>query len=121
VGPPVACCCVKLVDVPEMEYYAVNGQGEVCVKGTNVFQGYYKEDEKTNETIDSDGWHHTGDVGMWLPVSILMTSWVCSMYKHKRRGHRNNASSCLYMHMLCIHMYSLFSSMNLGPVTSYPI
>ena len=69
VGPPVACCCVKLVDVPEMEYYATNGQGEVCVKGTNVFQGYYKEDEKTSETIDSDGWHHTGDVGMWLPVS----------------------------------------------------
>ncbi|XP_023717109.1 long-chain-fatty-acid--CoA ligase 5 isoform X5 [Cryptotermes secundus] len=71
VGPPVACCCVKLVDVPEMEYYAVNGQGEVCVKGTNVFQGYYKEDEKTNETIDSDGWHHTGDVGMWLPNGTL--------------------------------------------------
>jgi len=71
VGPPVACCCVKLVDVPEMEYYAINGQGEVCVKGTNVFQGYYKEDEKTSETIDSDGWHHTGDVGMWLPNGTL--------------------------------------------------
>ncbi|PSN48363.1 Long-chain-fatty-acid--CoA ligase 6 [Blattella germanica] len=71
VGPPVASCCVKLVDVPEMEYYAVNGQGEVCVKGTNVFQGYYKEDEKTNETIDSNGWLHTGDVGMWLPNGTL--------------------------------------------------
>ncbi|KAJ4438638.1 hypothetical protein ANN_14585 [Periplaneta americana] len=71
VGPPVACCCIKLVDVPEMEYYAVSGQGEVCVKGTNVFQGYYKEDEKTNETIDSEGWHHTGDVGMWLPNGTL--------------------------------------------------
>jgi long-chain acyl-CoA synthetase len=57
-----------------MEYYAVNGQGEVCVKGTNVFQGYYKEDERTNETIDSDGWHHTGDVGMWLPVCIAVGS-----------------------------------------------
>ncbi|KAK7794083.1 hypothetical protein R5R35_010290 [Gryllus longicercus] len=71
VGPPVACCCIKLVDVPEMEYYAINNQGEVCVKGTNVFQGYYKADDKTKETIDSDGWHHTGDVGMWLPNGTL--------------------------------------------------
>nr|CAD7201597.1 unnamed protein product [Timema douglasi] len=39
VGPPVSCCCVKLVDVPEMEYFASQGQGEVCVRGTNVFQG----------------------------------------------------------------------------------
>ncbi|GLH14816.1 Long-chain-fatty-acid--CoA ligase [Gryllus bimaculatus] len=71
VGPPVACCCIKLVDVPEMEYYAINNQGEVCVKGTNVFQGYYKAEDKTKETIDSDGWHHTGDVGMWLPNGTL--------------------------------------------------
>ncbi|KAF5297457.1 hypothetical protein FQA39_LY19269 [Lamprigera yunnana] len=68
VGPPVGCCCVKLVDVPEMEYWAKNNQGEVCVKGTNVFQGYYKEPKKTRETIDENGWHHTGDVGQWLPV-----------------------------------------------------
>ncbi|KAL1139986.1 hypothetical protein AAG570_006963 [Ranatra chinensis] len=67
VGPPVACCCVKLVDVPEMEYFAVSNQGEICVKGTNVFQGYYKEQEVT--TIDGSGWHHTGDIGQWLPVS----------------------------------------------------
>ncbi|XP_058810424.1 long-chain-fatty-acid--CoA ligase 5 [Phymastichus coffea] len=66
VGPPVACCCVKLVDVPEMEYFAVNNQGEVCVKGTNVFAGYFKDPDKTAETIDQEGWHHTGDVGMWL-------------------------------------------------------
>ncbi|XP_063903983.1 long-chain-fatty-acid--CoA ligase 5 isoform X2 [Zophobas morio] len=71
VGPPVACNCVKLVDVPEMEYWAKNNQGEVCVKGTNVFQGYYKDPEKTEETIDAGGWHHTGDVGMWMPNGTL--------------------------------------------------
>lgn len=71
VGPPVACCCVKLVDVPEMEYWSKNNQGEVCVKGTNVFQGYYKDPEKTGETIDEQGWHHTGDVGMWMPVKYV--------------------------------------------------
>lgn len=68
VGPPVSCCCVKLVDVPEMEYYAASGQGEVCVKGTNVFKGYYKNPQDTAATIDDQGWHHTGDIGTWLPV-----------------------------------------------------
>ncbi|XP_035443727.1 long-chain-fatty-acid--CoA ligase 5 isoform X1 [Spodoptera frugiperda] len=71
VGPPVACCKVKLVDVPEMEYYASQGQGEVCVQGANVFKGYFKEPEKTREVIDHDGWHHTGDVGKWQPNGTL--------------------------------------------------
>ncbi|XP_063985043.1 long-chain-fatty-acid--CoA ligase 5 isoform X1 [Diachasmimorpha longicaudata] len=71
VGPPVACCCIKLVDVPEMEYYAANNQGEVCVKGTNVFVGYYRNPEKTAEVVDEQGWHHTGDIGMWLPNGCL--------------------------------------------------
>jgi len=71
VGPPIPCCAIKLVDVPEMEYYAVSGHGEICIKGTNVFKGYFKEPEKTRETIDEDGWLHTGDVGTWLPNGTL--------------------------------------------------
>ncbi|XP_026185926.1 long-chain-fatty-acid--CoA ligase 1-like [Mastacembelus armatus] len=66
VGAPLPCNWIKLVDVPEMNYLAVNGEGEVCVKGTNVFQGYLKDPEKTAETIDADGWVHTGDIGKWL-------------------------------------------------------
>ncbi|XP_043522529.1 long-chain-fatty-acid--CoA ligase 1 isoform X2 [Frieseomelitta varia] len=71
VGPPVPCCCIKLVDVPEMDYFAKKNQGEVCVKGTNVFVGYFKDPERTIEVIDEFGWHHTGDVGMWLPNGTL--------------------------------------------------
>uniref|UniRef100_A0A4W6G4C4 Long-chain-fatty-acid--CoA ligase n=1 Tax=Lates calcarifer TaxID=8187 RepID=A0A4W6G4C4_LATCA len=71
VGAPLPCNSVKLVDVPEMNYLAVNGEGEVCVKGTNVFLGYLKDPEKTAETIDEDGWVHTGDIGKWLPNGTL--------------------------------------------------
>ncbi|KAI5755194.1 hypothetical protein M8J77_014875 [Diaphorina citri] len=69
VGPPICCCSVKLVDVPEMDYFAHEGKGEVCVRGNNVFLGYFKDPELNS--IDELGWHHTGDVGMWLPSGAL--------------------------------------------------
>ncbi|KAM3612432.1 uncharacterized protein V6R79_008283 [Siganus canaliculatus] len=71
VGAPLPCNSVKLVDVPEMNYLAANGEGEVCVKGPNVFQGYLKDPEKTEEAIDAAGWLHTGDIGKWLPNGTL--------------------------------------------------
>ncbi|XP_029297555.1 long-chain-fatty-acid--CoA ligase 1-like isoform X2 [Cottoperca gobio] len=71
VGAPLPCNSVKVVDVPEMNYLAINGEGEVCVKGPNVFQGYLKDPEKTAEAIDADGWLHTGDIGKWLPNGTL--------------------------------------------------
>uniref|UniRef100_A0AAR2JF17 Long-chain-fatty-acid--CoA ligase n=1 Tax=Pygocentrus nattereri TaxID=42514 RepID=A0AAR2JF17_PYGNA len=71
VGPPMPCSYVKLVDVAEMNYLAVNGEGEVCVKGPNVFKGYLKDPEKTDEALDQDGWVHTGDIGKWLPNGTL--------------------------------------------------
>ncbi|XP_067106485.1 long-chain-fatty-acid--CoA ligase 1a isoform X2 [Osmerus mordax] len=71
VGPPLPCNSIKLVDVTEMNYLAVNGEGEVCVKGPNVFLGYLKDPEKTVEAIDEDGWLHTGDIGKWLPNGTL--------------------------------------------------
>ncbi|GIX80334.1 long-chain-fatty-acid--CoA ligase 1 [Caerostris extrusa] len=69
-GPPVTCNFVKLVDVPEMGYFSKDDFGEVCMKGPNVFKGYFKNEEATKESI-IDGWQHSGDIGMWLPNGSL--------------------------------------------------
>lgn len=71
VGVPIPCAAVKLADVPEMNYLAKEGKGEICIRGYNVSPGYFKEPEKTAETFDKDGWLHTGDVGTWLPNGTL--------------------------------------------------
>ncbi|XP_030047359.1 long-chain-fatty-acid--CoA ligase 1 isoform X1 [Microcaecilia unicolor] len=71
VGAPLPCNIIKLVDVEDMNYFAAEGEGEVCIKGPNVFLGYWKDPEKTAEALDKDGWLHTGDIGKWLPNGSL--------------------------------------------------
>jgi long-chain acyl-CoA synthetase len=52
VGPVVPGVTVKLAE-----------DDEILVKGPNVFLGYYKEPAATAETLDADGWLHSGDLG----------------------------------------------------------
>ncbi|XP_061906668.1 long-chain-fatty-acid--CoA ligase 1 isoform X1 [Entelurus aequoreus] len=71
VGAPLPCAAVKLVDIPDMNYYTKDGEGEICIRGPSVFRGYLKDPKRTAEALDADGWLHSGDVGQWLPNGTL--------------------------------------------------
>ena len=45
--------------------------GEVCIRGPHVFKGYLKDPESTAATIDSEGWLHSGDIGVLDPDGFL--------------------------------------------------
>lgn len=88
VGMVHPACEVKLVSVPDMGYLVTDtihgkdentgnpgipclGRGEICVRGDCVFKGYYKMEQQTAETLDKEGWCHTGDVGIWTTRGLL--------------------------------------------------
>ncbi|MGI8992995.1 MAG: AMP-binding protein [Nocardioidaceae bacterium] len=55
---------IKIVDPVAGETLPRNEPGELCTRGYSVMIGYWEEPELTAESIDSDGWMHTGDLAV---------------------------------------------------------
>jgi fatty-acyl-CoA synthase len=55
---------IKVVDPDTGEPVPRDAPGEFCTRGYSVMLGYWDDDEKTAEAIDSDGWMHTGDLAV---------------------------------------------------------
>lgn len=54
---------VQVVNPCSGEVVAIGEEGEICTRGFLVMQGYHQNPEATAETIDANGWLHTGDLG----------------------------------------------------------
>lgn len=54
-----------------------NIAGEILVKGEHVMKGYYKNEADTNAVFDSEGWLHTGDMGVMDPDKTLYIKGRC--------------------------------------------
>lgn len=72
-GPPIAQTAVRLVD-PDGNQVSPGIEGEVEVRGPQVFEGYYDNDEENRKAFTADGFFRTGDLGkMTFGGELILT------------------------------------------------
>lgn len=62
-GRPLPGLEVRVVDPITKHEVPIGARGEVLVRGYSLFEGYYRDAEKTAQALDPEGWFHTGDIG----------------------------------------------------------
>ena len=63
VGAPIQNIEVKIID-SDGKVMPIGEQGELCMRGYQVMRGYYNKPKETADTVDSNGWLHSGDLGV---------------------------------------------------------
>lgn len=64
IGLPLLNTELRLMDHATGNVMGIGEPGEICVKGPQIMVGYYKKPEETKNSIDADGYMHTGDVAV---------------------------------------------------------
>jgi len=64
IGPALPNTECRIVDVDSGDDLGAGERGELWIRGPQVMAGYWNNEEATRETVDADGWLHTGDVAV---------------------------------------------------------
>ena len=123
-GGPGFSCEIKLRDVEELGYTIktkdekgrARPSGELMIRGPIVFKGYFRDKQKTKETIEEDGWMHSGDIAMIIPEhgnALRIVDRVKNIFKLQQGEYispekiENILSGCKYVDQIFIYGDSL--------------
>jgi fatty-acyl-CoA synthase len=74
VGTPLPLSEAKIVTTETGAIADIGQVGEICVRTRCAMTGYFKMPEKTADTLDADGWVHTGDLGLMRADGYLQVT-----------------------------------------------
>ena len=82
-GGVISTSNMILYDVPQLGYTHSSPMpsGEICIRGPSTCIGYYKKPKETAETIDENGYLHTGDIGLLTEHGVRIVDRVKEIFK----------------------------------------